>query len=99
MKRLFDHDPMTGITKYWHVTDTGQYVVESVQDVSKIFEANKRAANNTSGKYGDMPRVAQIPLIVYYELKRKGILNDPVEMRKWLNKPENAMFRTREGKL
>jgi hypothetical protein len=28
-KRLFGHDPLTGITEYWHVTDKGEYVIES----------------------------------------------------------------------
>jgi hypothetical protein len=99
MKRLFDRDPLTGISKYWHVTDKGEYVVETVQDVTKIKDANKRAYNGTDGKFGDLPRVASIPLSVYYELKRKGIADDPVALKKWLNDGDNHVFRTRAGRL
>lgn len=99
MKRLFDRDPLTGISKYWHVTDKGEYVVETVQDVTKIKDANKRSYNETGGKFGDLPRVASIPLSVYYELKRKGIADDPVALKKWLNDGDNHVFRTRAGRL
>jgi hypothetical protein len=48
-------------------------------------------------KWGDMSRVASIPLSVYYDLKRRGIADDPVALRKWLNDGDNRVFRTREG--
>jgi hypothetical protein len=98
-KRLFSHDAEQGITKYWHVTGNGEYVVETVQDVSKIAEFNKRQYNETPGKYGDVNKVASIPLSVYYQLKRQGIADDPVALKKWLNDSENQVFRTRAGKL
>jgi len=44
-----------------------------------------------------MARVASIPLNVYYDLKRRGIADDPKAMKKWLNDPDNRVFRTREG--
>lgn len=90
---------MNGITKYWHVKDNGEYAVETVQDVTKIAEANKRQSNSAGGKWGEMAKVASIPLSVYYDLKRRGIIDDPVAMRKWLNDPDNFAFRTRAGKL
>jgi hypothetical protein len=98
-KRLFSHDAEQGITKYWHVTGNGEYVVETVQDVSKIAEFNKRQYNETPDKYGDVNKVASIPLSVYYQLKRQGIADDPVALKKWLNDSENQVFRTRAGKL
>jgi len=52
MKRLFSRDVDTGITKYWHVTGKGEYVVETVQDTQHIAESNKRAYNNVDGKFG-----------------------------------------------
>ena len=45
-KRLFDRDPQLGITKYWHVKDNGEFVVETVQDMTGIAEYNKRAYND-----------------------------------------------------
>lgn len=98
-KRLFSHDPQQGITKYWHVKDNGEYVIETVQEVEKIANANKRAANDTPDKWGDVNKVASIPLSVYYELKRQGIADDPAALKKWLNDPDNRVFRTRAGRL
>lgn len=98
-KRLFGHDPLTGVTEYWHVTDKGEYVIEKIQDVTSIVEANKRQYNETPQKYGDMNKVASIPLSVYYELKRQGIADDPKAFRKWLNDSNNQAFRTRLGTL
>jgi hypothetical protein len=99
MKRLFSRDPATGITKYWHVKGNGEYVVETQQEMSSIAEANKRQYNETPDKYGDMNKVASIPLSVYYELKRKGIADDPKAFKKWLNDRDNKVFRTRAGTL
>lgn len=97
MTRIFSQDKASGITKYWHVTDKGEYVVETQQDVSAIVEANKREYNNTPDKYRDVNKVASIPLSVYYDLKRKGIADDPKALRKWLNDRDNQVFRTRAG--
>jgi hypothetical protein len=98
-KRLFDRDPELGLTKYWHVKDNGEYVVETVQDVTGIAEYNKRSYNNTDKKWKDVNKVASIPLSVYYELKRQGIADDPKALRKWLNDSNNQVFRTRQGVL
>ena len=97
-KRIFDTDPMTGITRYWHVKENGEYVIETVQKVD-VDEANTRARNATDKrtKWGEMARVASIPLSVYYDLKRQGIVDDQKAFKKWLNDPDNRVFRTREG--
>ena len=99
MKRLFSRDDAAGITKYWHVKGNGEYVVETVQDSTKIIEANKRSYNDVSGKWGEHAKVASIPLSVYYELKKQGIADEPAALKKWLNKSENRAFRTRSGTL
>jgi hypothetical protein len=97
-KRIFDTDPLTGITRYWHMKDNGEFVIETEQRIN-VDAANTRARNATDKrtKWGEMARVASIPLSVYYDLKRKGIVDDPKAMKKWLNDPDNRAFRTREG--
>lgn len=99
MVRIFSKDAEQGITKYWHVTDKGEYVVETRQDVSAIVQANKRQMNDDTGKWGDINKVASIPLSVYYDLKRRGIADDPKALRKWMNDPDNRVFRTKGGTL
>tara|TARA_B100001057_G_scaffold434388_1_gene464006 strand:+ start:2075 stop:2374 length:300 start_codon:yes stop_codon:yes gene_type:complete len=99
MKKLWSHDPVTGIKKYWHVTGKGEYVVETVMDVKPIVEANKKQRNNMDKRHKDVNKVASIPLPIYYELKRKGIADDPKALFKWLNDSDNAWTRTRESTL
>ena len=99
MKRIFSHDSQNGITKYSHVKENGEYVIETVQDVTAIADANKRQYNDTPSKYRDVNKVASIPLPIYYELKRKGIADDPKALAKWLNDADNRVFRTRAGTL
>lgn len=74
-KRLFSHDPVMGITKYWHYdagTDTAQ--IETVQDVSGILEANKIERNAHDGTWKDgMHKVASIPMTLYHSWKKEGL--------------------------
>jgi hypothetical protein len=35
----------------------------------------------------------------YMDLKKKGILDDQVALKRWLNDPENRYFRTRPGQV
>ena len=97
-KRLFSHDPLTGITKYFHVTENGEYVIETEQRLD-VDDSNTRQRNLTDKRtaWGDVNKVASIPLSVYYRLKREGIADDPKALKKWLNDPDNRVFRTREG--
>jgi hypothetical protein len=36
---------------------------------------------------------------VYYDLKRRGIADDPKKFKQWLNDRDNRVFRTRAGTL
>ena len=90
MKKLFSEDKLTGIKKFWHVTDKGEYVLETVQQMDAILDQNKGEKLN---------KVATLPLSVYYQLKREGIADDPKRLAKWMNDPDNRAFRTRGGRL
>ncbi|ARV77516.1 hypothetical protein [Sinorhizobium phage phiM5] len=102
MKKLFSHDPLTGITKYFHY-DEGQdaknFVIETIQQTTPIVDQNKEEFNNSraSTRGEDMVKVASIPLALFFELKKKGITQDPVAFKRWLNDPDNRLFRTRPG--
>jgi hypothetical protein len=102
MRKIFDHDGVTGITTWWHVDpSTGAVSVEKSQDVTAIAEVNKKEIAGSSARdgWGEMAKVASLPLTVYYDLKRRGILGDQKALTKWLNDSENRLFRTREGTL
>lgn len=101
-KKLFDYDPITNTTKWWHYdASKDEAVIETVADITPVIEQNKAAYAKVDekAKWGEWAHVAQIPMSVYWELKKKGIAEDPVAMKKWLNDPENKYFRTRPGKV
>lgn len=99
-RRLVSENREIGQRQYWVDHDNGDVTIQTVQTIDDVAEANKSAFNQVderAGWKGDMHRVASIPMSVFYDLQRKGILNDPVAMKKWLNDSDNRVFRTRPG--
>ena len=92
-KRLINDDAFTGVKTYFN------YDADKEQDVSAIIEANKAEFNAAPARWGEWTKVGSIPISVYYELERLGILNDQKAMAKWLNDPDNRAFRTRPGTI
>lgn len=107
MKFLFDRTPELGITEYFIPSeDEKSFTIQTVQDVDAIVEANaehRKAFTSGRDHWGDQingdTKVASIPLNVWMDLKRKGIADDPVAFKRWLNDPDNFAFRTRPGSL
>ena len=97
---ISDDSASTGIvTKFHYDDETDEAVIQKTQDVSSIIEANKVEFNAAPERFGEFTKVGSIPLSVYYELERKGILNDQKALAKWLNDPDNRAFRTRPGTI
>lgn len=104
-ERLLDFDPLTGIRQFIDTDEmTGISTIRTEQDVTDIVELNKLQRNTfSSGKdkwsdgFDHRTKVASIPLGIYMELKKSGVLRDPVAFKRWLNDPDNAAFRTRPG--
>ena len=103
-KHLISHDPDNGITQYYSFDDlTGESILETqwVSDVDEINPAlyNEHSDHGPSRWKGDWHHVARIPLMVLEDLRKKGILNDQVAFRKWLDDRDNRVFRTKPGRL
>lgn len=101
-KRLFDYDPETGTTKWWHYdADKDEATIETVFEVGDLIEQNKKLYADTDERtrYGEWSRVASIPMALFYRLKNQGIIDDPAAMKRWLNDPDNRFFRTRPGRV
>lgn len=99
-KRFLDYDPFLGITEYhYYDPDTDTCMIEQVQDTSLIVENNNAQRNLTdrNTRWGEMTKVASIPMNVWADLNAKGITKDKTAFRRWLNDPDNRFFRTREG--
>jgi hypothetical protein len=105
-RRTLSVDKAAGI-KTDFVYETGdsakddKITIATSQDVTKIVKANKRARNEIDKhqKHGEWSKVASIPLTVYYDLKRRGIADDPAAMKRWLNDSDNRAFRTRDARI
>lgn len=97
--RILDHNAETGVTTYHHfdpITELSH--LESVQDVSEIVDFNKWAStSHTPGR--ELRHAASIPLVLYYELKRKGIAGDRDAFARWLDDRDNQVFRIWKGKI
>lgn len=106
--RVLSCDPLAGITRTHHYDDTnGITTIETTQDVEGILDITKalhagvdeRARWNdpTGGALG--VRVAEIPLSILYDPKNRHLLEDQKALAKWLDDPDNKLFRTRPGKM
>ena len=84
MKRLFDHDPETGITEIFHYDwQTGDAHIETLQNTRPIVDENVKLQNDTSysdaGIKNEMWHFARIPIVVQLQwLQKYGPENDPM---------------------
>lgn len=104
-KRFFDHDPLTGITSYFHDHDDPEkFSISTEQDVTPFLEANKAKQNSGKDYWksgGDFRHEATIPIgVQHLWLEKYGIevwnpdhLPDVV---KRLNDPEWRYLKTAE---
>jgi len=100
--RVVSENKEIGQRQYWHDHEDGSVTIQTVQQVDDIADTNKQQFNQFDERAnwnGDMHKVASIPMSVFYDLKRKGILDDPAAMKKWLNDSDNRVFRTRPGQV
>ncbi len=100
MSLLFDVDPITAIRRIWHEDADGQVTFETEQDVTEIVEDAKgfeRMFRQNANWKGEMHRVASIPMPIFMQLQREGIVDDDVAFKKWLNGRNQRVFRTRPG--
>ena len=97
---LFDRNDDLGIVRMWsYDSDTDEVTIQTIQDVDEIIEANRAEFNEHTSldRWGELKRVASIPMSLYAQLKRSGLAYDEKAMRRWLNDPDNRHFRTRPG--
>jgi len=100
-RRLLSYDPAANVKTYFtYDDDRDAFSVETVQETDDVVDANKRDFNDAqTGWRGDMHKVASIPMTLYMTLKRQGVIDDPVALKRWLNDPENRYFRTKPGRV
>tara|TARA_B100000902_G_scaffold253356_1_gene239863 strand:- start:2245 stop:2571 length:327 start_codon:yes stop_codon:yes gene_type:complete len=105
-RRTLEFDPLTGV-KHDFIFEAGdkpsqdRFVIETTQDVTELIKRNKRSLNDIDRHqpYGEWSKIASLPLSVYWDLKKQGIVDDRNAFKKWLNDPDNKYYRTRVGKV
>lgn len=105
MPRFFDHDPELNQTEFFHYDEsTGDFAIETRQDVAPILDNNKRQWNDGDGytPSREMRKIAEIPLVVLEKWKNElGIdwtnKNHAPAVRRLLNDPDWRYLRTAPG--
>ena len=106
MTVLFDHEPLTGRVRLFHDLGGDQYALETRVDVEPVIEANKDLARLQDNRWRDNSNlVARIPDVIYHQLRKtwreQGLSYEERQtaMAKFLNDPDNRLFRVKAGKL
>lgn len=98
MKRLLDYDPTFGIANIFHYDESNDtFTIEAKQDLTGLIDDNRRKMNGPHGRWGDGQTVASVPLTIYQEWIADGRYRDQAFLKRWLNDPDNAVFRVRPG--
>ena len=94
-RTVIDHK--TGF-KSEFATEDDKIVYHTTQDVAPIIEHTK-AIRETVKPGKDLRHVAEVPMVIYQKALREGWANDKAQWKKWLNNPDNKVFRTWQGKI
>jgi hypothetical protein len=96
------HDIATQRSETWNEDSDGNVTIEQVQNVQDVIDVNRQRFNDhdehTPYK-GEFVKVGSVPLVIFEQLRKDGILDDQERMKQWLNDPDNRVFRTRPGKV
>ena len=93
------------VTRWQYDEPTGATVIQRVQDVEPILEANKAMFSEGDGysPSRDIKRVASIPMIVIEQWMKEGInifdKNCREAVKRKLNDPANLFLRTAPGRV
>ncbi len=89
------YDPVTGRNTEIETDPEAGLVFTHAQDTRPVTESAKAIASSFDPLVQrDTVHVARIPLVIYRQLQRLGITQDRAAFNRWLNDPDNAVFRT-----
>lgn len=79
----------------------GNLMFRHCEEVTPVLDQNKAEQNDGDGYTKDrtMRKIASLPMTVYCDLVRRGIMDDEKALRRWLRDPDNRYFRTSGGKI
>ena len=91
---------VNGVKTAVHTEDgDGTFHVTKTQDIQPTLDYTKYLREQPVDRKNEVRHVAEIPPVLAAKLIRDGILGDSKAILKWLDKPENKVFKTVEGRL
>ena len=89
-----------GVKTDVHTEDgDGKFHITKKQDVQPTLDYTKFLREQPVNRKAEDRHVAELPPVIAAKLAREGILQDSKALLKWLDKPENKVFKTVEGYL
>ena len=79
------------------ITEDDKTVALSTQNIDKTLKYVDYLRDMPVGK--NMRHVAEVPLVIWEKAVQEGWSKDQNAWKKWLNDPDNKVFRTWQGKL
>ena len=93
------YDARNGVARTLILDDAlDVFHVKHAQDVEPILDSIARDREIMRND-GDFKLTHRIPTIIYEELQRQGIADDPDLFKAWLNSSDAAPWRIWEGKM
>ena len=95
--QAISHDSLTGTSQKMHLTTDNKLILETtynVDDIAAAAKAERDLISKTDKVPDGMVKVASLPMVLYLDLRKRGILGDRGAITKWLATEEAAPFRT-----
>lgn len=99
-------DPLLQKVVKFHDLNDGRFAVETIYDAQQVKDANTYIRNDQpAGWKHNEHLVGRIPMVLWQQLQTKwkeqglGYAERQRAMKAFLNDPDNAIFRTKSGRL
>ena len=90
----------SGVETAVHTEDgDGTFHITKKQDVQPTLDYTKYLREQPIDRKNEVRHAAEIPPVIAAQLSRDGILHDKKRLLQWLDRPENKLFKTVEGRL
>ncbi len=89
-------DSQSGVISEF-ATEDDKNIYHTTQNVQPILDNVKNLSHGKQGK--ELKHVAEVPMVIYQQAIREGWANDKKKWKKWLNNPDNKLFRIWQGRV
>ena len=80
------------------ITEDNKNIYHTSQNVQPVLDHVKRIKETTAPSK-ELRHVAEVPMVIYQKAVREGWAKDRKQWKKWLNDPDNKLFRIWQGRV